>query len=194
MNAYVPVAIVVVLGAGLAIRGFLHREAMEPRRREPPAEIYLGLREKMLAATPVELNLPVQRNPPSAYGVVMDLVMDAGTATIVSLATGDTSMYTSGGGGIIGGIGHESCRTASKHFISIAQSFVPQLPRASDHALPAEGMARFYILTTDGLLVSEAPITALDAGQHPLSALFVAGNEVITQIRLTAPDYPNAKR
>jgi hypothetical protein len=194
MSAYILIAVVVVLGAGLAVWGYIRKEAIESPLREPPAEIYLGLREKILSTSPGELNLSTLESPPAAYGVVMDLGMGSGTATIVSLSTGDTSMYTSRGGGIIGGIGHESCRTASKNFISAAQSFVPKLSRASDHSLPREGAARFYVLTTGGLLVGEATIEALDRGQSPLSPLFAAGNEVITQIRLTAPGYPDAPK
>lgn len=163
-------------------------------RTEPPAEIYLGLREKMLSTTPADMNTSTNGDAVVAYGVIMDLGMDAGTATIVSLSSGDTSMYTSRGGGSIGGIGHEACRNASKRFISVAQSFVRDLKKAPDHSLPASGVARFYVLTTAGVLAGEDQIDALGRGRSPLSPLFAAGDEVITQVRLTAPDYPNSKR
>jgi hypothetical protein len=194
MALYLLIAAVVVLGVGLAVWGNLKKQAMGSSRIEPPAEIYLGLREKMLSTTPAEMNTSANGDAAVAYGVIMDLGMDSGAATIVSLSSGDTSMYTSRGGGIIGGIGHEACRNASKRFIAVAQSLVQEMKKAPDHSLPISGMARFYVLTTAGVLVCEDHIDSLGRGRSSLSPLFAAGDEVITQIRLTAPGYPDSKR
>lgn len=194
MSASILIAILVVLVVGLAVWGFLSKVGMNTRHPEAPSEVYLGLRDRMLSTTPAEMNVTLQAGSATAYGVLMDLGMGSGTATIVSLSTGDTSMYTSRGGGIIGGIGHESCRIASKNFIAAAQSVVSRLSPATDRALPPTGKARFYVLTTTGLRVGEALIDDLGRGQSPLSPLFAAGNEVITQIRLTAPASPDTKR
>jgi hypothetical protein len=42
---------------------------------------------------------------------------------------------------------------------------------------------RFYLRTRDGLFYVEAAEADLKAGTHPLSELFGAGQEVITQFR-----------
>lgn len=193
-EAYIIAGAVVIVGVALFFWRNRSGGQTAIKNAEPPAEIYLGLREKMLSITPAEMGVTAKNDEVIAYGVLMDLGIDAGTATIVSLATGDTSMYTSRGGGIIGGVGHESCRNASKKFISVAQSFVQQMQKAPDHTLPVSGNARFYVLTTAGLLICEERIAMLDHRNSPYSPLFAAGNEVITQIRLTAPDYPDRKR
>jgi hypothetical protein len=54
-----------------------------------PADIYLGLRGRILSTSPKEMNIDSVNGKPFAYGVVMDLSMDSGTATIVSLSTAE---------------------------------------------------------------------------------------------------------
>lgn len=179
-----------VIGVTLAALYFFGRARMggfKDVQTEEPAEIYLGLRNRALATTAQDMGVAPSPDGPVAYGVVMDLGMASGTATIVSLSTGDTSMYTSRGGGIIGGIGHETCRNASKHFIAVAQAHLGRMRQAALHPLPPRGIFRFHVLTTEGVFVAEDKEEVITRGQGDWAELFRAGDNVITQIRLTAP-------
>jgi Na+-transporting methylmalonyl-CoA/oxaloacetate decarboxylase gamma subunit len=163
------------------------RVASSSAKPKEPAEIYLGLRNQMLAFTAQQANVQGKAGTPLAYGVLMDLSMSSGTATIVSISTGDTSMYTSTGGGIIGGIGHESCRVASKQFIKTAQDHLQKMQKTAAFPLPPVGVFRFYVLTTEGVFTVDESATTITSEGSPLYPLFMAGNDVITQLRLTAP-------
>ena len=156
-------------------------------RTNEPTEIYLGLRSQILAFSAPEVAAQAKADAPLAYGVVMDLSLPSGTATIVSLYTGDTSMYTSTGGGILGGIGHESCRTASKQFIAVAQEHLGLMHKTETYPVPPAGIFRFYVLTTDGVYTADEKEAVITRLQGPLAPLFKAGDNVITQLRLTVP-------
>jgi hypothetical protein len=47
------------------------------------------------------------------------------------------------------------------------------------------GRVRFYVLTPDGVYTAEAGSDEMTDVKHPLHALFRAGHEVVTQLRLT---------
>ncbi len=179
-----------VFGLSLVALYFVGRArtgAVKEAQAEEPVEVYLGLRNRALATTAQDMGVAPSPDGPVAYGVVMDLGMASGTATIVSLSTGDTSMYTSRGGGIIGGIGHETCRNASKHFISAAQAQLRRMRQVASHPLPPRGVFRFHVLTTEGVFVAEDREEIITRGGGDWAELFRAGDNVITQIRLTAP-------
>ncbi len=177
----------IVLGLVLAALYFAGRARLGgvTTAADKPAEIYLGLRGRMLATTAPEMGVAPADGGPVAYGVLLDLAMGSGTATNVSLATGDTSMYTSTGGGVLGGIGHESCRRASQQFIAVAQTHLEKLRKTESFPLPPTGVFRFYVLTTQGVFTAEDREEIITQGQGELAGLFHAGNEVITQIRLS---------
>ena len=50
----------------------------------------------------------------------------------------------------------------------------------------------FYVLTDSGILTDNALEDDLGYNRHPLSALFHAGHEVITQLRLMSESLENA--
>jgi hypothetical protein len=58
---------------------------------------------------------------PRVYGVLMDWPIHNAIVTVVSFASGDASIYTTGTFGIIGGIGHEKVRVAAKLFVNLAE-------------------------------------------------------------------------
>lgn len=176
-------ALVALYYIGRARRGALANTT----RTSEPSEVYHGLRSQILAFSAPEIAAGAKADAPLAYGVVMDLSLASGTATIVSLYTGDTSMYTSTGGGIIGGIGHESCRTASKQFIAVAQEHLGLMRKTETYPVPPTGIFRFYVLTTDGVYTAEEKEAVITRLKGPLAPLFKAGDDVITQLRLTAP-------
>ncbi len=174
-------AILLIFLTTLACRGGLPRE----KESSPPSEVYLGLRDIWFTSTPEETGISVEPNSTSPYAVIMDIGFEEGTATIVSSIAGDGSMYTSGGGGIIGGIDHKKVRNASINFVETAEDFVDQMELVTEFPLPGAENVKFYVITPNGVFATEE-INAdiLASGDHEFSPLFLAGNDVITELRL----------
>src|ERR1035437_6926854 len=72
------------------------------------ADVYAGLREQILRLDPATAGMSQRPGGPIVWGALMEMGYPNGVATIVALADGTTSMYTSTGGGIIGGGAHRS--------------------------------------------------------------------------------------
>jgi hypothetical protein len=146
------------------------------------ADVYVKLREQALSFGNEEIKAaPVPGG--RALGVLMDMGYDTAVVTVMGLADGTTSMYVSNGGGMLGMGENPNAAAASKRWVEIAESAL-DLPEATDDALPDDGVIRFNILTTGLRLAAEATETELREGGHPLSALYVAGQNVITEIRI----------
>jgi hypothetical protein len=143
-----------------------------------------GLRRLVLSTSPEDLGLAVDADPDRVYGVLMEIGYDAAVVTIVSLIDGTTSMYVSTGGGTIGAGEHEPVAEASRNFVAMAQVFVGQTQPTTSFELPHPGRVSFQMLTTGGGRSAEAPEDELGPGRHPLSPLFRAGQDVVTEIRL----------
>ena len=174
------IAILLLLLTTLACRGVLSQE----KEASPPSEVYLGLRDIWFTTSPEESGISVGPNGNTPYAVVMDIGFAEGTATIVSSIAGDGSMYTSGGGGIIGGIDHEKVQNASINFVKTAEGFVGKMELVTEYPLPGAENVKFYLITPNGVFTTEE-INAdlLASSDHELSPLFLAGNDVITELR-----------
>ena len=105
-------------------------------------------------------------------------------ATLVGVADGTTSLYFSNGGGIIGAGNHAAVADANARWLEAGVAVLQQLSTVTDPPLPAEGMTQFVAVTRTGLRGDGAPEDELGEGQHWLSPLFFAAQDVITQIRL----------
>lgn len=152
---------------------------------EPPTEVYLGLRNIWFATTPEQVGIKTDPGSKVPYAVVMDIGLGNGSATIVSSIAGDGSMYISPGGGIIGGINHETVRKASIKFVQVAKGYVEKAKLVTSFALPTGDKVIFYFVTPSGVYATaEADPNILVKGDQELSALFLAGNDVITELRL----------
>jgi len=174
------IAILSLFLTTLACRGGVPQE----KEASPPNDVYLGLRDIWFTTSPEESGFSVEPNSNTPYAVVMDIGFEEGTATIVSSIEGDGSMYTSGGGGILGGIDHEKVRTASINFVKTAESFVDKMEPVTEYPLPGAENVKFYMITPNGVFTTEE-INAdiLASGDHELSSLFRVGNDVITELR-----------
>jgi hypothetical protein len=178
-----------VFGGGWQSRG-------RPRKGEPPraagklprveapepVEIYKGLRERVLTSKPEELG--IEGAGSKAYGVLMEIGLSNGLASIASFGTGDASLYAGTGGGILGGGGFPAVNRAARALVAEADKHLPRMALTKEFPYADVGRIRFYVLTRDGVYTAEAVADELARGQHALSPLFCAGNEVITQLRL----------
>jgi hypothetical protein len=114
----------------------------------------------------------------------MEMGLDTGTASLVAVADGTTSLYLSTGGGVIGGAGHQAVRGVSEAFLDAAEAHLDRLEAISEALLPRTGAIRFHALTFDSLRSAEAEEGELVEGRSELTTLFYAGDEVLTQLRL----------
>jgi hypothetical protein len=138
------------------------------KRRENP---YAGLRRMVLQSG-------------DARGVVMDVGVPAGSYTVVALADGTASLYTSTGGGVIGGGAHPAVVAAVRRLLDVAGSHLDALAPDVDDALPATGRVIIRVLTPAGRRRVEAAEDDLGEGRHPQSELFHAVHDVIGQLRI----------
>jgi hypothetical protein len=146
------------------------------------AGIYEDMRARALAVTADDLG--VDRQDAAVFGVLMDMAYPEGAATLIGLADGTTSLYHSGGGGIIGGGEHAHIAALTRTWVAAGAEVVDALEPADDCPLPAAGLVQFVLLTPEGKRAATAPEEELGAGGHELSRLFYAGHDVITELRL----------
>lgn len=149
-----------------------------------PYQTYLGLRRQSITIRPGDLGIPEQSFT-GAFGVVMDLAIGGGTATLAAFISGDASLYFSSGGGVIGAKGYESIASATRRFVSITSECAGQMAKADEYPLPSAGVVRFYALTALDVVTAEDWEEELIAGRSRYSNLAHAGQGVITQFRLS---------
>jgi hypothetical protein len=110
--------------------------------------------------------------------------MAGGIASIVCVADGTTSMYTSTGGGMIGAGAHPNMAEANARFLEEVERSPALLQPVEELPLPQPEMVRFNVMTYSGPRTAASIPEELAPGGQPLSPLFLAGNDVITQLRM----------
>lgn len=144
--------------------------------------IYQGLRIQALQTSRTSLGIAATGSEKRPYGVVMDWNLGSGTATVVAMADGNASVYLSSGGGSIGGgKTYESVRLAAQRAVLIASEILPKLRHVTQYPLPGPEQVSFYVLTDAGVFNESASTPELTIGQHPLSDLGNAMQEIIMQ-------------
>jgi hypothetical protein len=120
----------------------------------------------------------------SVWGALVEIGLNRGSATIVSLADGTTSMYTSTGGGVIGAGAHDGPARASRSLLVEIEKHLDLFPPADTCPLPGREAVSFVVLTFDGLRRAESDTQRLADPAEPLHAIWMAANVVMTEIRL----------
>jgi predicted Abi (CAAX) family protease len=146
---------------------------------------YEGLRNRAFSVSPKELGLPHPKDKVFVYGVIMDWGMDGATVTTVAYQTGDASLYLSTGGGVIGGGQHQNVSTASKQFVSLAQTFIDKAKKTTTTPLPLADEVKFYLLTNKGIYVGQDEMKNFENSSSAWLKLFEEGNKVLTELRIT---------
>src|SRR5216683_2144775 len=154
------------------------------RRADRAADVYAGLREQILRLDPATAGMRRRPGGSVVWGALMEMGYPNGIATIVALADGTTSMYTSTGGGILGGGAHRAVATATHAFLESVADHLGELRPDPGEALPVPGQVIIRALTYTGHLSGQAPEDDLGNRRHSLAPVFYAGHEVITQLRL----------
>lgn len=151
-------------------------------------DTYQGLRSTVLDLDLSTLAMPEGAPWGGASVAVMEIGLQKGTASIVAIADGTVSMYVSTGGGVIGAGGHLAVRAVAERFRTVAAESRAGLRPTDDFPLPAVGEVRFQVRMMEGDYSGVASEVALRSGRHPLAALYGAGQDLLTEIRLSAPE------
>ena len=158
-------------------------------RSEPPehgdpelAEAYEGLRNLALSAVANGLQSPGEDHP-DVSGLVVDIPVKGGFATIVALTDNTTSMYTSLGGGTLGAGGHANVGSATQALLSAAQAQVGAFTKPSDSELPPRRQVRFHLLSPSGGRCQDVPEESFwGRVPHELMPVIAATQSVINAI------------
>lgn len=149
-------------------------------------QIYLKLRNQLLTLNPQQVDIKPTPEHPNAWGCLMEFILSKSVVTLAAIVDGTASLYFSTGGGILGSGNHNEVGTAARGMVTEAEAILKFTEPASEYLLPAEGHIRFYILTYDGNFTTECSETAISIRKHRLSNLFMAGQDLITQIKLAS--------
>jgi hypothetical protein len=165
------------------MRFFRRDRSSKAARAGRYADAYLGLRRQILTLTPEQLG------PEAAEAPMVALLMETGypeaVATLVGVVDGTTSLYFSNGGGMIGAGEHPRVARASERWLeTCARALHLLAPLEPDPPPPDEGTTQLVAVTPHGLRGARAAERELGEGEHVLSALFHAAQDVITEIRL----------
>jgi hypothetical protein len=152
------------------------------QKKENP---YEGLRNMALQATPGQMGLNPDADPSTVYGMVMDWPVTKGIITLVCFSTGDASMYTSTGGGMIGGGMQDAIKKTAKEFVQKAQDYLKLATKTDSTELPDAGRLQFCFLTPSGIFVGRESFSQIENDKSAWLPLFVQANEVITALRTT---------
>lgn len=146
------------------------------------ADVYDGLRKQILELKAEQLGAPKNQ---AVLAVVMETGYPEAVVTLVAVMDGSASLYFSNGGGIIGAGENAEPKAAARKVVTKAAEFRSACTHTKEFPLPRKSFTRFYIITPEGVLTSEAKEDDLGNGRHRMSQLFHTAQELITQIRLT---------
>jgi hypothetical protein len=158
-------------------------DANGPSRKARTAEIFRKLRDQVLELSVKDVQgAPL---PTGVFGALMEFNAGETWVSLVAILDGTTSLYFGSGGGIIGAGKSEMVRKANHLFLQVAGQFVNRFLITQSYPTPEPDKARFYLLTSDGVRASdEVDESALQERGNELFPLYVAAQNVITQIRL----------
>ena len=144
---------------------------------------YATQRSRALNLDPAGLQIP-EGHWFGASVALMEITQSGGTASLVAVADGTVSLYTSGGGATTGAGEHLAVREAAERFLQAAADAAQSMTATSDFPLPQPGHVRFHVRTPAGDVTAAVPEALLRARRHQLGPLYVAGQDVLTEIRI----------
>jgi hypothetical protein len=155
-------------------------------KEDEPGNPLWELRQELFRLDPATLGLVPTAELPHVWGLIMERGHAAGPISLVVVADGTTSLHLPTGGGVLGAGDQRTVRAASRAFLETAEAVLNLFSRESDHAFPSPGEFTVHALCYQGARMVTAGEQAVMQGTGPLSALFFAGDAVLTQIRLAA--------
>lgn len=150
-----------------AISRLFQKESYPEKRRE-----YLQWRNVVFSITSIQVGVLSDQSH-QVYGVIMDVgITDDFIISITAFPTGESSLMTTVGGGVIGLGGDQIIADHAKHIISLAQPLIEKAKKIGEHNLPTSQTVYFYLLTTSGLMKTQATVNEAYAPNHPFHEMF----------------------
>lgn len=189
MMTYLLIGVISIVGIGILIscNNKSKKEIIKnPQKEEKIKEQnpYMDMRKMAFEVTTEQLGLQIPKDSTKVYGIITDLDMNGGTATIVTYVTGDASIYLSSGGGFIGAGQHESVKKVTKEFVDNGHLISFKGKQYENTDLPINGNANFYFLSNAKNTKITESIAKMESGESEFSKLFADLNNVMTEIRL----------
>jgi hypothetical protein len=145
---------------------------------------YNEMRKMAFSVTTKDLGIEIPNDSIKVYGIITDLAMDDGVATVVTFLTGDASIYLSSGGGFIGAGQHESVKKVTTEFVNDSHLISFKGKPFENPNLPEDGYASFYFLSNMSQTKISEKISKMENGESEFSELFFSLNKVISEIRI----------
>ena len=154
--------------------------------RRAEAAIFADLRSMVLELDPATLEVPDGEPWGGAAVAMMEIRVSGAVASVVAVADGGASMYLSTGGGVIGAGNHAAVRGAAARFRTATAESRGLFEVTEGFPLPDAGHVRFHARIGEGRYTADALEAAVRSGRHPLSTLYAAGQDLLTEIRLAS--------
>ena len=161
----------------------MFRRRSAPKGGTPGDDIFRGLRTQALTVEPASIGVSPTDELSRVFGVLMDMAYSSGTATLVALADGTASLYTSACGGVIGGGTHEQVARAARQLLATAEVHLANFAPAEFDQPPAVGHVLITVRTYSGNLSADVLEDDLGHGRHPAAEVFHAAHRVISALR-----------
>lgn len=145
--------------------------------------VYLNMRKIVLTIDPASQGIAPSAELPNVYGACLDWAVDDGVASVACLADGSTSLYTSFGGGIIGGGTHAPVIAANRRLLVAIERALDAFEPVTEAPLPAPGELALVACTYGGWRRATGSAEELSAGRHRAAAAFAAAQLVIGALR-----------
>ncbi len=188
MTKFIIIAIISILAIGILISCTNKKKKPIADQKQPTEKIeeqnpYMDMRNMAFSAKADQIGLENIADD-KVYGLITEMSMNPGSASVISFLTGDTSLYLSSGGGFIGASQHEEVREMVKIKVDGFQKYLSKAEKIEEPKLPKDGTVNFNFLTKNGIYSVAENMSDLENGKSELSSLFAEVNEIITQIRL----------
>jgi hypothetical protein len=137
------------------------------------------MRELFFEVSPDQAKIGPSSGNPRVFGIATDWPVRGNIATITSFADGTASLYMNTGYVVAGGY---SATAAAKKYVAQAEVSLDQAVKTNEHPYPPMDEVRFYIRTFGALYVIREPVERLLSRRSKHEALFLAANQVMTEL------------
>jgi hypothetical protein len=146
-----------------------------------PEDTGKNLREAFLTGSMKAWGIERMPEYPTVGAIAIDYAIDGKIVTVVSLADGSSSIYSTTPFGMIGGGGDAASRRAAQRVVALAQPFFSGATPATTFPYPTGTKVRFYLRGYDGVRWVEADYAALETGNR-LTPLFAAVQDLVSAL------------
>ncbi|WP_293367246.1 hypothetical protein [Phenylobacterium sp.] len=150
-------------------------------------DTYLALREVAFSTHSEDVEVQAKPGVEQAYGVIVEFWEKDQIVTVTAFASGDSSLYFSKGGGMIGGRREPLVSSAAGSLVADAQVRLADVPLVKPYPTPDPGAVRVYVLTTVGLRGAQATQIDIVAADEKLNPLYAGAQRIVSEFRAARP-------